>query len=88
MAARLTYRRKHTYRTRSNHVRRFHTPGGRLAYQYTDKKTSPVICGETKTPLNGIPVLTKQCWMKLSRKQRSVSRPYGGSLNGEVVRFR
>jgi large subunit ribosomal protein L34e len=88
MATRLTYRRKHTYRTRSNHVKRFHTPGGRLSFQYTDKKTSPVVCGETGTPLNGLPVLTKQRWMKLSRKQRSVSRPYGGSLNHEVVRFR
>lgn len=88
MAARLTYRRKHTYRTRSNHVRRFNTPGGKLAFQYTDKKTSPVVCGETGTPLNGIPVLTKQKWMRLSTKQRTVSRPYGGCLNAEVVRFR
>jgi ribosomal protein L34E len=27
MVARVQYRRKHTYRTRSNHVRKFRTPG-------------------------------------------------------------
>lgn len=88
MVARLTYRRKHTYRTRSNAVKRFHTPGGKLQFQYTQKKVSPRICGETKLPLNGIPSLAKRKWLKLSRKQRSVSRPYGGSLNHEVVKFR
>ena len=88
MAARLSYRRKHTYRTKSNHVKRFHTPGGKLALQYTAKKSSPVICGETGVPLNGLRVLRKQQWKKLTRKQRSVSRPYGGVLSHEVVKFR
>jgi len=88
MAARLSYRRKHTYRTRSNRVKRFHTPGGKLAFQYTDKKVSPVVCGETGLPLNGIPVKTKSIWRGLSHKARTVSRPYGGTYNHEVVNFR
>ena len=88
MAARLTYRRKHTYRTRSNKVKRFHTPGGRLAFQYMDKKVSAVKCGETGQPLAGLPRVTKAKWLRLSHKQRTVSRTYGGSLNHEVVSFR
>ncbi len=88
MVARLTYRRKHTYRTRGNHVKKFLTPGGKLRFQYTNKKVSPVICGETRRPLNGLPRLTKQKWMKLPHKKRTVSRAYGGSLTGEVVKFR
>jgi large subunit ribosomal protein L34e len=88
MSSRVTYRRKHTYKTRSNQIRKFHTPGGKLSVQVRNKRVSPVVCGETKVALNGLPVLNKRKWVKLTRKQRSVSRPYGGVYTHEIVRNR
>lgn len=84
MVARVTYRRKHTYRTRSNMVRKFKTPGGKLSVQYLNKRVNRLKCAETGQYLNGIPRVASY---KLARKQRTVSRPYGGVLSaGEVTR--
>jgi len=38
MTARVTYRRRHSYASRSNTVRKLKTPGGKLVVQYTAKK--------------------------------------------------
>lgn len=85
MAARVTYRRKHTYRTRSNVVRKFTTPGGRLTVQYKEKRVKRAVCAETGALLNGI---TRRPAFSVRRKQRTVSRPYGGILSGGEVRNR
>ena len=88
MVTRVSYRRKHTYKTTSNQVRKFKTPGGKLSTQYMDKAVKRLTCSETGQFLNGIPVLTKTKFRKLSRTQRSVSRPYGGVLSAGAVRHR
>jgi len=85
MAARVTYRRKHTYRTRSNQVRKFRTPGGRLTVQYKNKNVKRLRCSETGQYLNGIPRVAAN---KLSRKQRTVSRAYGGVYCSKEVQNR
>ena len=36
---RVTYKRRHSYRTRANKFRTIKTPGGKLAIQYITKKT-------------------------------------------------
>lgn len=87
-STRIIYRRKHVYKTRSNNVRRFRTPGGRLLVQYRNKRVSPVICGDTKLPLNGIRRVHPSRFRNLARKERTVSRPYGGSLSHGAVTFR
>ena len=88
MVARVTYKRKHTYRTKSNEVRKFRTPGGKLSIQYMTKAVKRLTCSETGQYLNGIPVLTKSKFKALPKTQRTVSRPYGGSLCGGAVRSR
>jgi large subunit ribosomal protein L34e len=88
MAARVTYKRKHTYRTRSNQVRKLRTPGGKLTIQYTNKRNGLRVCGDTQVPLNGIPRSRNTEFRGLSKRSRTVSRPYGGSLSHEAVRHR
>jgi len=85
MAARVTYRRKHTYRTKSNVVRKFRTPGGKLTVQYMDKRVKRAVCSETGQLLNGIP---RKPARSVTKKQRTVTRPYGGVLSGNEVRNR
>ncbi|CAF9937325.1 MAG: 60S ribosomal protein L34 [Alectoria fallacina] len=54
MGARLAYRRRNPYNTRSNKVRIVKTPGGKLQYQHTKKKGSPPKCGDCGTKLPGV----------------------------------
>ena len=85
MAARVTYRRKNTYRTKSNQVRKFRTPGGKLMVQYRSKNVKVARCTETKELLNGI---SRKLAYLVPRRNRSVSRPYGGVLSGSEVKQR
>ena len=59
-----------------------------MAIQYRNKRPSRVICGDTKLPLNGIPVVTKSVFKNLPKRRRTVTRAYGGSLSHEAVRHR
>jgi large subunit ribosomal protein L34e len=85
MAARVTYKRKNTYRTRSNVVRKIRTPGGRLTIQYRNKQVKRIKCAETGKYLNGIPRVRSDL---LPRKQRTVSRAYGGIFSAKTVENR
>eukprot|EP01017_Pseudomicrothorax_dubius_P000175 TRINITY_DN0_c1306_g1_i2.p2 TRINITY_DN0_c1306_g1~~TRINITY_DN0_c1306_g1_i2.p2 ORF type:complete len:111 (-),score=40.48 TRINITY_DN0_c1306_g1_i2:123-455(-) len=88
MAQRVRYTRRHSYNTKSNRIRKVKTPGGRVVAQYMKKKTSPVICPITKQPLGGIPTVRPQVYRWLSKRERRVSRAYGGSLSAQAVRDR
>jgi large subunit ribosomal protein L34e len=85
MAARVTYRRKNTYRTKSNRVRKFRTPGGKLLVQYKAKPVKVARCSETGELLNGI---SRKKASLVPRRKRTVSRPYGGVLSGSEVQQR
>jgi large subunit ribosomal protein L34e len=85
MAARVTYRRKNTYRTKSNQVRKFRTPGGKLQIQYRNKDIKSLVCAETGKQLNGIPRVAS---FKLPKRQRTVSRAYGGVFSAAEVKRR
>ena len=54
MVQRLSYRRQNSYATRSNRVKVVKTPGGKLAYIYTNKTTGSVKCGDCGCALNGV----------------------------------
>ena len=88
MTARITYNRKHTYHTKSNMVKRFRTPGGRLKFKKLLKTQSPVTCGDTGVELNGIKRLRRTEWKNAPKRVRTVSRTYGGCLSAEAVRHR
>ena len=53
---RVTYRRRKSFRTVSNKVRKVKTPGGKLVLHYTGKKGSNPICGDAgcNTRLHGV----------------------------------
>ncbi|GJN12404.1 hypothetical protein PR202_ga30678 [Eleusine coracana subsp. coracana] len=82
MVQRLTYRKRHSYATKSNQTRVVKTPGGRLVYQYTNKRASGPKC-----PIPHLrPAEYKRS--RLPRNRRTVNRPYGGVLSGTAVRER
>ncbi|GJM98816.1 hypothetical protein PR202_ga15856 [Eleusine coracana subsp. coracana] len=54
MVQRLTYRKRHSYATKSNQTRVVKTPGGRLVYQYTDKRASGPKCPVTGKKIQGV----------------------------------
>ena len=81
MDRRVTYKRRASYRTKSNRFRTVKTPGGKLAIQYIKKKTSG-------TKMQGVKVRRPAVSRRLSRHNRTVSRPYGGVLTHQEVRER
>ncbi|RLN04758.1 60S ribosomal protein L34 [Panicum miliaceum] len=54
MVQRLTYRKRHSYATKSNQTRVVKTPGGRLVYQYTKKRASGPKCPVTGKKIQGM----------------------------------
>ncbi|KAG6523524.1 hypothetical protein ZIOFF_013385 [Zingiber officinale] len=99
MVQRLTYRKRHSYATKSNQTRVVKTPGGKLVYQYTHKRASGPKCPVTGKRIQGImlsvigvliPHLrpTQYRRSRLSRNRRTVNRAYGGVLSGGAVRER
>jgi large subunit ribosomal protein L34e len=78
---RVTYKRRSSYRTKSNRFRTVKTPGGKLAIQYIQKKTAG-------TKMHGVKATRPSVFRRLSRNSRTVSRPYGGVLTHTEVRER
>eukprot|EP00808_Paulinella_micropora_P007840 g11507.t1 len=88
MVQRLTYRRRHAYNTTSNKVKKVKTPGGKLNLQYLVKKVKGPICGDCGTRLPGMPAARAMTLRTLKKRQRTVSRAYGGSRCGGCVKTR
>ncbi|TPX51030.1 hypothetical protein SeMB42_g02037 [Synchytrium endobioticum] len=88
MAQRVTYRRRLSYNTKSNKVRKVKTPGGRLVVQYVHKKAKGPKCGDCGTKLPGLPALRPIQYSRLSKSKKNVTRAYGGSRCGHCVRER
>ena len=88
MAPRVTYRRQNSYNTLSNKIRKTKTPGGRVVAQHMKKRASRVVCGETGVKLNGIKLMRSHQFSKVSKRQRTVSRAYGGHLSASAVKDR
>jgi large subunit ribosomal protein L34e len=88
MVKRVTLRRRNPYHTARNKIRQVKTPGARLVVHYVDKLAKGVRCRETGVRLSGIPVLRPREYAQLNKRQRSVSRAYGGCLSHKVVKDR
>lgn len=64
------------------------TPGGRLVYQYVKKNKTVPRCGQCKEKLKGIRP-TRPCERsRLSKRQKTVARTYGGVLCHGCLRER
>lgn len=88
MVQRLTYRRRHSYATKSNKQRLVKTPGGKLVYQLYKKKTSHPVCPVSGQRLHGLPALRPNTLTRISKKNKTVHRAYGGHLAAGVVKER
>ena len=88
MVARQTIRRHVPWNTKSAARRKIRTPGGRLVYQHVTKKAAHPKCGDTKKPLQGIPRARPTEYKRMKKRQKRVSRPYGGCISHKAVRQR
>lgn len=88
MGQRVTYRRRCSYATKGNKFSVVKTPGGKLAMQYIQKKGKGPKCGDCGTKLIGIPGLRPKEYHSISRRQKTITRAYGGSRCGSCVRQR
>ncbi|KAH8740531.1 60S ribosomal protein L34 [Cryptosporidium ryanae] len=88
MSPRVTYRRKCRYNTPSNRVRVVKTPGGRNLVHNIGKVYSRPKCGDCKRPLQGIPACAPYERKHLKKRERTVSRAYGGTKCAACVRQR
>jgi len=88
MAPRVTYRRQVAYNTKSNKIRKVKTPGGQVIAHHTSKKAKGPQCGVCHKPLSGVPQLRPHLYKLLKKRERRVSRAYGGSICGQCVRER
>ncbi|KAF2357145.1 Ribosomal protein L34Ae [Trinorchestia longiramus] len=88
MAPRLTYRRRHTYKTKSNKVRIVRTPGGRLTYQHVKKRAKAPHCAQCKRVLPGIKPARPCELHRMSKRLKTVNRAYGGQYCHACVKDR
>ncbi|KAL6751959.1 ribosomal protein L34Ae [Haematococcus lacustris] len=90
MVQRLTYRRRHAYHTKSNRTRIVKTPGGKLVFQYVKKAAGHPTCPISGARLNGLPQRRplELSNKRLSKRNKTVRRAYGGHLSHSVVRER
>jgi large subunit ribosomal protein L34e len=88
MVQRLTYRRRHSYATKSNKQKLVKTPGGKLIYQLHKKKTSHPTCPVSGQRLHGLPAVRPSTLSRVSKKNKTVHRAYGGHLAAGVVKER
>ena len=54
MVQRITYRRRLSYNTKSNRVKKVRTPGGKLVFQYLKKRPQVPKCPMTGLRLKGV----------------------------------
>lgn len=64
------------------------TPGGRLVYQYVKKRRNVPKCGQCKEKLKGIRPTRPSERSRMSKRQKTVARTYGGVLCHGCVRER
>ena len=86
--SRVTFKRRHCYATRSNKIRKFRTPGGKISIQYTTKKAKGPACAVSKETLQGIPRLRPVHYKGIKKNKRTVTRAYGGCISASSLRDR
>mmetsp|Transcript_912 Transcript_912/g.1875 ORF Transcript_912/g.1875 Transcript_912/m.1875 type:complete len:114 (+) Transcript_912:73-414(+) len=85
---RVTRAGRHSYNTRSNRIRTIRTPGGRHVAQKIKKTTKGPKCSDCKCSLPGIKHLKRSAYQNIKKRDRTVSRAYGGSACGGCVKQR
>jgi len=76
------------YATKSRRAVPIKTPGGRLVSKTLKKKCNTPKCSDCKRALPGIKKLTLSAFKNSKKRERTVSRAYGGSACGQCVKLR
>ena len=85
---RVTKNTRHSYATRSNLIKKVKTPGGHHTVQILVKKSKGAMCSECKIALPGIKHLKSSAYHTLKKRERTVSRAYGGNMCAGCVKAR
>ncbi|EAU83805.1 60s ribosomal protein l34-b [Coprinopsis cinerea okayama7 len=88
MAQRVTLRKRNPYNSTSNRRRVVKTPGGKLVYHHIRKPAAAPKCGDCGIALPGVPALRPRLYARISKRQKTVQRAYGGSRCGDCVKSR
>ena len=79
---------RHSYNSRSHKFRAVRTPGGVLKSQRLYKTSKGPKCSDCKIALPGIKHLKSSDYRRTSKRERTVTRCYGGSTCHKCVRQR
>ncbi|KAL7006847.1 60S ribosomal protein L34B [Cystobasidiomycetes sp. EMM_F5] len=88
MAQRVTIRTRKSYNTTSNRKRIVKTPSGQLRYLHIKKLATAPKCGDCGSKLPGVPAARPHEYSRMSKRQKTVQRAYGGSRCSGCVRDR
>jgi large subunit ribosomal protein L34e len=76
------------YATKSRRSVPVKTPGGRLVAQVLSKKSKAPKCADCKCTISGIKRMTPRQFSNSKKRQRTVSRVYGGAVCAGCVKTR
>ena len=79
---------RHSYNTKTHKFRPVRTPGGSLVSQRMYKKCKIPKCSDCKTQLSGIKSYKLSDLHRTKKRERSVSRVYGGKTCHSCVKQR
>mmetsp|Transcript_16412 Transcript_16412/g.35958 ORF Transcript_16412/g.35958 Transcript_16412/m.35958 type:complete len:115 (+) Transcript_16412:96-440(+) len=79
---------RHSYNTKTHSYRPVRTPGGKLVSQRIYKKASQPKCGDCKVILPGIKARKMSELHRTKKRERTVSRCYGGAVCHSCVKSR
>lgn len=79
---------RHPYNTRQHKARAVRTPGGTLKAQRVYKKSTGPKCAISKVPLQGIKHIRSSKYHATKKRERRVSRAYGGAISAGELRER
>lgn len=88
MTQRLTLRKRNPYNTLSNRRRVIKTPSGQNRYLHIKKLPSAPKCGDCHVALPGVKALRPRAYAKVSKREKTVQRAYGGNRCANCVRTR
>ena len=79
---------RHSYNTKSSRMKAIRTPGGKLVGQRIKKTTTGPKCSDCKTSLPGIKHKPNTFYARCTKRERTVSRCYGGTTCASCVKQR
>merc|ERR1711935_42710 len=79
---------RHSYNTKQHRARGVRTPGGTLKALRIYKKSKGVTCSDCKCILPGIKHIRSSKYHATKKRERTVSRAYGGSACANCVKER